>query len=49
MSDVEEWVYETRREQGLPEHVEDMAVLVELARLVIDSGASTAGDRDGPS
>ena len=41
MSPIEQWVYETRRAQGLPEHVEDLAVLVELARLI-------AGDGDGP-
>jgi hypothetical protein len=48
VSPIEEWVYETRRAQGLPERVEDMAVLVELARLVIDSGASTGGGENGP-
>jgi hypothetical protein len=37
-----EWVVETRREQGLPDHVEELAILVDLARLVIESR-----DRDG--
>lgn len=48
MSDVEEWVTKTRREQGLPDRVEDLAFMVELAG-EIDNNASTAGDRDGPS
>jgi hypothetical protein len=47
MSDIEEWVIATRREQGLPDHVEDLAVLVELARLVIDNNASNGGESNG--
>ncbi len=34
---VQEWVVQTRRKQGLPPHVEEMTVLVDLAALVVES------------
>jgi hypothetical protein len=36
-AEVERWVRETRARQGLPEHVEDPAVLAELAAEVVDT------------
>jgi hypothetical protein len=40
---LEAWVARTRREQGLPEHVDDSAVLAELAQAVIEA-TEEAGD-----
>jgi hypothetical protein len=33
---VEQWVIRTRRAQSLPDHVEDEAVLAELAAALLD-------------
>jgi excisionase family DNA binding protein len=41
---VEEWVYRTRTEQGLPPHLEDPALLAELAAEVLES----SDDRPAP-
>jgi hypothetical protein len=43
-TEVEQWVFATRREQGLPERVEELEVLVDLAKLVIER---SGGDPDG--
>lgn len=37
-----EWAAETRRRQGLPEHLEDEAVLAELAGLVLEPAEAEA-------
>jgi hypothetical protein len=36
MTSVEQWVIATREAQGLPEHVEELSILIELARLVVE-------------
>jgi hypothetical protein len=48
---VEQWVIRTRRAQGLPDHVEDEAVLAELAQAVLEAGEEKeeANDRDRPT
>jgi hypothetical protein len=37
MTTVEQWVVESRAEQGLPPHVEELTILTDLARLVLKS------------
>ncbi len=32
---VDEWVIKARRRQGLPDHVEELSLLVELAALIV--------------
>jgi hypothetical protein len=41
---VREWVYRTRTEQGLPPHLEDPALLAELAAEVLE----TTDDKPAP-
>ena len=44
-AEVAAWTTASRRSQGLPERVEDQALLAKIARLV-DAGQK--GGRDGP-
>jgi hypothetical protein len=44
-AEVRAWVRETRLRQGLPEHVEDEAVLAELAAAVAETIQDTDKDK----